>query len=80
LGYILGDFLQINHLVTLAKNVWKNFRIRIFLLAGFAFLYLLSPFDIVPEVAFGLFGLLDDLVSILRISVSAKKLPDKFLA
>ena len=29
---------------------------------GVAALYLLSPFDIVPEAAFGIFGLLDDLV------------------
>jgi len=38
------------------------FRLRIFTLGGVAALYLLSPFDIVPEAAFGIFGLLDDLV------------------
>ena len=29
-----------------------------------ALLYLLSPFDIIPEAAFGLIGILDDLVII----------------
>ena len=44
------------------EGIHVIFRIRIFLLAGFAFLYVLSPFDIIPEVAFGIFGLIDDLL------------------
>ena len=38
------------------------FRVRIFLLTGIAIIYVLSPFDIIPEVVFGIFGLLDDLL------------------
>ena len=38
------------------------FRIRIFTLGAMASVYLLSPFDIVPEAIFGIIGILDDLI------------------
>jgi uncharacterized membrane protein YkvA (DUF1232 family) len=43
-------------------GIYLIFRIRIILLDGFAFLYILSPFDIIPEMAFGIFGLIDDIL------------------
>jgi uncharacterized membrane protein YkvA (DUF1232 family) len=43
-------------------GIYLIFRIRIILLAGFAFLYILSPFDIIPEMAFGIFGFIDDIL------------------
>lgn len=38
------------------------FRLRIFILGAMAVIYLLSPFDIVPEAVFGVIGILDDII------------------
>ena len=59
---------QISDLPMLLRHLWSMlwsgdgitmiFRVRIFLLTGIAIIYVLSPFDIIPEVVFGIFGLL----------------------
>lgn len=41
--------------------------LRLTLLLSFLLLYTLSPLDILPEAAFGLLGLLDDLLVILIV-------------
>ena len=46
---------------------------------GIAALYLLSPFDIVPEAAFGIFGLLDDLVIVALFLIYASILYRNFV-
>ena len=44
-----------------------------------AALYLLSPFDIVPEAAFGVIGLLDDLVIVALFLIYASILFRNFV-
>ena len=45
------------------------FRLRILAIFFFGVLYLLSPFDILPESVFGLIGLLDDLFVIFMLGI-----------
>lgn len=44
-------------------------RLYLVYVAGLLLLYLLSPFDIIPESVFGVIGLLDDLVLLLIAAV-----------
>jgi len=52
----------------LGSFIWSGegiswlFRLRIFILGAMAGVYLLSPFDIVPEAVFGVIGILDDII------------------
>ena len=63
-------YCKIHYIEVCYIKFWVYFKdlimINVFLFSlktgGVAALYLLSPFDIVPEAAFGIFGLLDDLV------------------
>ena len=43
-------------------NRFQNLYFRILILTSIAVLYVLSPFDIIPEVVFGIFGFLDDIL------------------
>ncbi len=48
--------------------VWA-FRVRILLLFLGAVLYLISPFDFIPEAAFGILGFLDDFFVLLLMAI-----------
>lgn len=55
----------LRHLVSFiwsGEGITWLFRLRIFILGAMAGVYLLSPFDIVPEAVFGLIGILDDII------------------
>ena len=56
------------------------FRIRIFTLGAMAGLYLLSPMDMVPEAAFGVVGIIDDLVVLALFLLYASMLYRNFLS
>ena len=43
----------------------RNYRLILMITSGF--FYLLSPFDLIPEVVFGIFGLIDDFLVIIII-------------
>ena len=45
------------------------FRFRIGILVLAAFLYLISPLDILPEAVFGIIGFLDDIFIILLLAI-----------
>jgi len=45
------------------------FQLRIFVLVLFYLLYLLSPLDLIPEIAFGIVGILDDIVLFLFLAL-----------
>eukprot|EP00088_Acartia_fossae_P036669 TRINITY_DN3787_c0_g1_i1.p1 TRINITY_DN3787_c0_g1~~TRINITY_DN3787_c0_g1_i1.p1 ORF type:complete len:243 (-),score=37.74 TRINITY_DN3787_c0_g1_i1:199-927(-) len=45
------------------------FQLRIFVLVLFYILYLLSPLDLIPEIAFGIVGILDDIVLFLFLAL-----------
>jgi len=45
------------------------FRARIYICLTIAVLYLLSPLDIIPEMAVGILGLLDDLVILFLLAL-----------
>lgn len=62
LRHCFFDFFSIGGLI------WM-FRLRIFVCFTIALLYLLSPLDIIPEIAFGIFGLLDDLFVVLLLAI-----------
>ena len=49
--------------VVLVRSIYFGFYILS------AIFYLLSPFDIIPEAVFGLFGLLDDVIYVLLMMV-----------
>lgn len=63
---------HIADLPMLLRHLWRYFwsgegiqilfRLRILTLLGLAVFYVLLPFDLIPEVAFGVFGLLDDIM------------------
>lgn len=53
---------------SLGGLIWM-FRLRILVCFVVALLYLLSPLDVIPEVAFGLFGLLDDIFVVLLLAI-----------
>ena len=45
------------------------FRLRIIVCFFAALLYFISPFDIIPEAAFGILGFLDDLFILLLLAI-----------
>ena len=45
------------------------FRLRVVVIFFLAILYFLSPFDIIPEAAFGILGFFDDLFVILLLAI-----------
>ena len=45
------------------------FRLRIIVCFIAALLYFISPFDIIPEAAFGILGFLDDLFVLLLLGI-----------
>jgi len=45
------------------------FQLRIFFLVIFYFLYLLSPLDLIPEIMFGVIGILDDILIFILIAL-----------
>lgn len=47
--------------------IW--YRVRVVFLVLFALCYLLSPFDLIPETLFGIFGLIDDILIFLFLAV-----------
>lgn len=51
------------------NGLMMMFRMRITICTVFGICYLISPLDIIPEAAFGLFGLLDDVFVLLLIVV-----------
>merc|ERR1712018_925567 len=63
---------HIADLPMLLRHIWRYFwsgdgirllfRLRIVMFLGMAVFYVLLPFDLLPEVVFGIFGLLDDLI------------------
>ena len=50
----------LRRLFSLEGLMWV-FRLRVMLCIGGLVVYVLSPFDIIPETIFGLFGILDDI-------------------
>ena len=80
---------QLRDLPVLLRHLWSFFwspdglswlfRLRLITLGGMAGLYLLSPFDIVPEAAFGLVGILDDLVIVALFLLYASMLYRNFI-
>lgn len=58
LPHLLSQFFSVNGLM------WM-FRLRVTVCVVIALAYLLSPLDIIPEAAFGIIGLLDDLFILL---------------
>lgn len=63
---------HIADLPMLLRHLWRYFwsgegihilfRLRILMFLGMAVFYVLLPFDLIPEVVFGIFGLLDDII------------------
>ena len=51
------------------QGLLQLWRVRIVVMLLCLLLYLISPFDLLPEAVLGLFGLLDDLIIILIIIV-----------
>ena len=58
---------RIVHDIFTGRSVVRLLRVRALICLAICIAYLLSPFDLVPEVIFGVFGLLDDIVVILVI-------------
>jgi RING finger protein 170 len=73
LRHCMTDFFSIGGLI------WM-FRLRIVVCFLIALLYLLSPLDIIPEAAFGLFGLLDDMFVMFLLAIYISILYRRFIA
>uniref|UniRef100_X1YV84 E3 ubiquitin-protein ligase RNF170 n=1 Tax=Capitella teleta TaxID=283909 RepID=X1YV84_CAPTE len=56
------------------------FRIRILVCFLVALLYLISPFDIIPEAVFGILGLLDDFFILLLLAIYISIIYRRFVA
>jgi len=64
--------MLLRHLVAYlftGEGLHLAFQLRVYVLAAFCLVYLLSPLDLLPEAVFGLLGLLDDLFVFLLISL-----------
>jgi RING finger protein 170 len=69
----------IRDLPTLLRHTWSEFftvgglimmfRIRIVVCVIAAFVYFISPLDIIPEAAFGILGFLDDVFIVLLLAI-----------
>lgn len=53
-------FLRMSELIL--KGKYRPMKMRNLLIGFLALIYLISPIDIIPEIAFGPFGLIDDMV------------------
>lgn len=62
LRHLVSEFFTVGGLVFM-------FRLRIIVIFLFAFLYFISPLDIIPEAVFGIFGFLDDLFILLLLAI-----------
>ncbi|KJE88763.1 hypothetical protein CAOG_00353 [Capsaspora owczarzaki ATCC 30864] len=62
-------FRRIIHDLFTGQSIVRLLRLRAFVCMLVCLLYLLSPFDLIPEEVFGAFGLIDDLLVILLILV-----------
>ncbi|XP_060558506.1 E3 ubiquitin-protein ligase RNF170-like [Ruditapes philippinarum] len=62
LRHAISEFFTVGGLVFM-------FRIRIFVIFILAFLYFISPLDIIPEALFGIFGFLDDFFILLLLAI-----------
>jgi len=62
LRHVASEFFTVGGLVAM-------FRLRIIVVFFAALLYFVSPFDIIPEAVFGIFGFLDDLFIILLLAI-----------
>ena len=50
------------------RTLARNYRLLLMILSGFV--YVLSPFDLIPEFVFGVFGLLDDFVIVIFVFIA----------
>ncbi|ESO87013.1 hypothetical protein LOTGIDRAFT_128006 [Lottia gigantea] len=62
LRHVFNDFFTVNGLLMM-------FRFRIVMCCIAAFLYFISPFDIIPESMFGILGFIDDIFIILLLAI-----------
>ena len=62
LRHVLHEFFTIGGLMFM-------FRLRILIIFLAAFLYFISPLDLIPEAVFGIFGFLDDVFIILLLAI-----------
>jgi len=62
LRHVFNELLSMN-----ALDIWQRLRIGFFFIM--AFFYLLVPMDLIPEVVFGFFGLIDDLLVVVLIFI-----------
>ena len=51
------------------QGLFQLWRLRIIMMLLLMIMYLLSPFDLLPEAALGVFGLIDDLMFLLIILI-----------
>lgn len=51
------------------QGLLQLWRLRIIMMLLLMIMYLLSPFDLLPEAALGVFGLIDDLMFLLIILI-----------
>jgi len=56
------------------------FRLRVFCIVLSLLLYIVLPFDVIPESVFGLFGLLDDIFIFLLVAIYISIIYRRFLA
>ena len=73
LRHLMQELFSVNGLV------WM-FRIRIILCLFAALLYLLLPFDLLPEAVFGILGYLDDILVVLLLTVYVTVIYRNFVA
>lgn len=73
LTHLASQFFSVSGLI------WM-FRMRILMCFGIAMVYILSPFDIIPESVFGLIGIIDDVFVLLLFAVYISIAYRRFLA
>ena len=62
LRHLFREFFSVGGLVMM-------FRMRVLVIVFAAILYFLSPLDLIPEAAFGLLGMLDDMFVFLLLAI-----------
>ena len=62
LRHLVSEFFSVGGLLLM-------FRVRVLMIFASGLLYFLSPFDIIPEAVYGLFGLLDDVFIVLLLLI-----------
>lgn len=73
LRHLVAEFFSLHGLVLM-------FRIRLIVCCVMAFIYIVSPLDIIPESAFGILGLLDDVFVMVLLAVYASVLYRRYVA